>query len=73
MVIVKALNTKILGRGNMFIVLAHGFGTNQSVWKYFVPHIVNDFHVVMYDNISDGTTNLDYFDSQRHSSLKGNA
>lgn len=64
---------KVLGSGNRFIVLAHGFGTDQSVWKHFVPYLIDDFRVVLYDNMGAGTTNPDYFDSERHSSLEGYA
>lgn len=64
---------KVLGRGNRFIILSHGFSKNHYVWKYFVPHLVDDFRVIIYDNIGVDTTNLDYFDSERYSILEGYA
>ncbi|CAI8588947.1 unnamed protein product [Vicia faba] len=72
-IVEEAHNVKVLGTGNRIIVLAHGFGTDQSVWKHFVPHVVDDFRVVLYDNMGAGTTNPEYFDSERHSSLEGYA
>lgn len=72
-IVEEAHNVKVLGSGNRFIVLAHGFGTDQSVWKHFVPYLIDDFRVVLYDNMGAGTTNPDYFDSERHSSLEGYA
>ncbi|KAJ9177337.1 hypothetical protein P3X46_012568 [Hevea brasiliensis] len=71
--IVEAHNVKNLGTGRQVIVLAHGFGTDQSVWKHFVPHLLNDFRVILYDIIGAGTTNPDYFDFNRHSTLEGHA
>ncbi|CAL5194826.1 unnamed protein product [Lathyrus oleraceus] len=71
--IMKAHNANVLGRRNRFIVLAHGFSTDQSMWKYFVPHLVDDFRVVLYDNMCVGTTNPDYFGFQCHSILEGHA
>lgn len=72
-VVEEAHNVKILGSGNQTIVLAHGFGTDQSVWKHLVPHLVDDYRVVLYDNIGAGTTNPDYFDFDRYASLEGYA
>ncbi|KAG8642696.1 probable esterase KAI2 isoform X2 [Manihot esculenta] len=50
-IIEEAHNVKILGTGEQVIVLAHGFGTDQSVWKHVVPHLVDDFKVILYDNM----------------------
>ncbi|KAI4327385.1 hypothetical protein L6164_019854 [Bauhinia variegata] len=69
----EAHNVKVLGSGERIIVLAHGFGTDQSVWKHLVPHIVNDFKVILYDNMGAGTTNPEYFDFERYSTLEGYA
>ncbi|OAY35566.1 probable esterase KAI2 isoform X1 [Manihot esculenta] len=72
-IIEEAHNVKILGTGEQVIVLAHGFGTDQSVWKHVVPHLVDDFKVILYDNMGAGTTNPDYFDFNRYSTLEGYA
>ena len=72
-IVEEAHNVKVLGSGERFIVLAHGFGTDQSAWKHFVPHLLDDFRVILYDNMGAGTTNPDYFDFERHSSLEGYA
>lgn len=72
-VVEEAHNVKILGSGDQTIVLGHGFGTDQSVWKHLVPHLVDEYRVVLYDNIGAGTTNPDYFDFQRYSTLEGYA
>lgn len=70
-VVEQAHNVKILGSGDRTIVLAHGFGTDQSVWKHLVPHLVEDYKVVLYDNMGAGTTNPEYFDFDRYSTLEG--
>ncbi|XP_020242859.1 probable esterase D14L [Asparagus officinalis] len=51
----------------------HGFGTDQSVWKHLVPHLLDEYRVVLYDNMGAGTTNPDYFDFERYSTLEGYA
>ncbi|KAG4153961.1 hypothetical protein ERO13_D03G026800v2 [Gossypium hirsutum] len=72
-VVEEAHNLKVLGSGDRVIVLAHGFGTDQSVWKHLVPHLVDDFRVVLYDNMGAGTTNPEYFDFNRYATLEGYA
>ncbi|KAL8044576.1 hypothetical protein ABFX02_08G054500 [Erythranthe guttata] len=69
----EAHNVRVVGSGQQTIVLAHGFGTDQSVWKHLVPHLVEEYRVVLYDNMGAGTTNPDYFDFDRYSTLDGYA
>lgn len=68
-----AHNVRVVGRGTRTIVLAHGFGTDQSVWKHLVPHLLDDYQLVLYDNMGAGTTNPDYFDFERYATLEGYA
>lgn len=72
-VVEEAHNVKVLGSGEKTVVLGHGFGTDQSVWKHLVPHLVDEYRVVLYDNMGAGTTNPDYFDFERYASLEGYA
>lgn len=62
-IVEEAHNVRIVGKGNEIVILAHGFGTDQSVWKHLVPHLVDDYQVILYDNMGAGTTNPDYFDN----------
>ncbi|XP_059457087.1 probable esterase KAI2 [Corylus avellana] len=73
-IVEEAHNVKILGSGERNIVLAHGFGTDQSMWKHLVPLLLDDNHrVILYDNMGAGTTNPDYFDFERYSTIEGYA
>ncbi|KAG9440272.1 hypothetical protein H6P81_020437 [Aristolochia fimbriata] len=70
-IVEEAHNVRVLGEGTQVIVLAHGFGTDQSVWKHLVPHLVTEYKVVVFDNMGSGPTNPDYFDFDRYASLEG--
>ncbi|KAF7134329.1 hypothetical protein RHSIM_Rhsim08G0096200 [Rhododendron simsii] len=73
-IVEEAHNVKVLGPADRpTIVLAHGFGTDQSVWKHLVPHLVDDYRVVLFDNMGAGTTNPEYFDFERYATLEGYA
>ncbi|GER25076.1 karrikin insensitive 2 divergent 1 [Striga asiatica] len=69
--VAAAHNVTVLGSGETTVVLGHGFGTDQSVWRHLVPHLVDEYKVLLYDNMGAGTTNPDYFDFKRYSTLEG--
>ncbi|KAK9163737.1 hypothetical protein Syun_004639 [Stephania yunnanensis] len=72
-IVEEAHNIRVLGSGERTIVLAHGFGTDQSVWKHLVPHLLADFRVIVFDNMGAGSTNPDFFDFHRYATLEGYA
>lgn len=66
-------NVRVVGSGDQVIVLGHGFGTDQSVWQHLVPHLADDFRLVLFDLIGAGSTNPDHFSFERYSTLHGYA
>lgn len=72
-VLEDAHNIRVIGHGDQIIVMAHGFGTDQSVWKHLIPHLVEEYKLILYDTMGAGTTNPDYFDFDRYSTLEGYA
>nr|ALB07166.1 hyposensitive to light 11 [Striga hermonthica] len=69
--IVSAHNVTVLGSGMTTVVLGHGAGCDQSVWKHLVPHLVDDYTVILYDDIGAGTTDPNLYDFKRYSSIDG--
>ncbi|XP_020594320.1 probable esterase KAI2 [Phalaenopsis equestris] len=70
-IVEEAHNVRVVGNGEKVVVLAHGFGTDQSVWKHLLPHLIEGYRVVLFDNMGAGPTNPDYFDFDRYSTLEG--
>jgi hypothetical protein len=66
-IVEAAHNASVFGSGKQKVVLGHGFGTDQSVCKHLVPHLVDEYRVILYNNMGAGTTNPDYFDFERYS------
>jgi pimeloyl-ACP methyl ester carboxylesterase len=66
-------NVRVVGMGEEIVVLGHGFGTDQSVWQHFIPHLLDDYRVVLFDNMGAGTTDPEYFSFSRYSTLHGYA
>lgn len=55
------------------LVLAHGFGCDQHMWRHVAPHFVDAFRVVTFDHVGAGGSDLSAYDPVRHGSLQGYA
>jgi sigma-B regulation protein RsbQ len=55
------------------VVLAHGFGCDQNMWRLTVPALAADHRVVLFDYVGSGRSDLSAFDEQRYSTLGGYA
>ncbi|EYU31294.1 hypothetical protein ABFS83_14G261600 [Erythranthe nasuta] len=67
--LLDALNVRVVGSGEKILVLAHGFGTDQSAWQRILPYFIRDHRVVLYDLVCAGSVNPDYFDFRRYTTL----
>ncbi|MEU3725343.1 alpha/beta hydrolase [Streptomyces sp. NPDC031705] len=55
------------------LVLAHGFGCDQNMWRLTVPALVHDYRVVLFDYVGSGRADGSAFSEDRYSSLDGYA
>ncbi|GHF00456.1 hydrolase [Streptomyces longispororuber] len=55
------------------VVLAHGFGCDQNMWRLTVPALARDHRVVLFDYVGSGRSDLTAFDEDRYSGLDGYA
>lgn len=69
---IRGLNVRSLGSGSETLVLAHGFGSNQEVWRGFIPAL-RRYHVVLYDLAGSSAADPRYFDARRHGDLEAHA
>jgi sigma-B regulation protein RsbQ len=69
----KRNNIHIVGEGPATIVLAHGFGCDQSMWRYFVPAFGAQYRIVLFDLAGNGNADLAAYDSAKYASLQGHA
>ncbi len=69
----KRNNVRVLGRGPRTIVLAHGYGCDQNMWRHVVPAFENNFRIVLFDYVGHGGSDASAFDRSRYSSLAGYA
>jgi sigma-B regulation protein RsbQ len=55
------------------IMLAHGFGCDQTLWRYVTSALVPEFQVVLFDHVGSGSSDPMAWDPQRYASLQGYA
>ncbi|MFF5635825.1 alpha/beta fold hydrolase [Streptomyces sp. NPDC012825] len=55
------------------VVLAHGFGCDQNMWRLTVPALARDHRVVLFDYVGSGRSDPSAFSESRYSSLEGYA
>ena len=53
------------------VLLAHGFGCDQHMWRLVAPRLAETFRVVTFDFVGSGRSDRSAWDTQRYSSLDG--
>lgn len=53
------------------VMLAHGFGCDQNMWRLVVPALERDFTVVLFDHVGAGMSDLSAWSRERYSTLDG--
>ncbi|MEV0302234.1 MULTISPECIES: alpha/beta fold hydrolase [Streptomyces] len=67
-------NVTVTGREDgPVLVLAHGFGCDQNLWRLLVPLLAEDFRLVLFDYVGSGRSDPSAWSEQRYSSLEGYA
>ncbi|MEV5343894.1 alpha/beta hydrolase [Streptomyces sp. NPDC052676] len=72
--IVRRNNVTVTGNPQgRAVVLAHGFGCDQNMWRLTVPALVRDYRVVLFDYVGSGRSDASAFSEDRYASLSGYA
>ncbi|WP_233079834.1 alpha/beta fold hydrolase [Rheinheimera soli] len=66
-------NVKITGAGQKVMLMAHGFGCNQLMWRFLTPELSNDYKIVLFDYVGSGGSNLAAYSRQKYADLEGYA
>ncbi len=62
----------VTGRhGAPVMMLAHGFGCDQNLWRLAVPALAEEFEVVLFDYVGSGRSDVSAWREERYASLDG--
>ncbi|MFJ6676392.1 alpha/beta fold hydrolase [Actinosynnema sp. NPDC091369] len=53
------------------VMLAHGFGCDQTMWRLVVPTLAETCRVVLFDHVGAGRSDLSAWSERRYSTLDG--
>jgi sigma-B regulation protein RsbQ len=73
MSITQRNNVHISGSGKRTMVLAHGFGCDQTMWRLLAPSFHDDYRTVLFDHVGSGSSDLSAYDVDKYDSLEGYA
>ena len=66
-------NVVIRGHGTQPMLFAHGFGCDQTMWRFVTPAFEDDYRIVLFDYVGSGKSDWSAYDPERYSSLDGYA
>ena len=67
-------NVTVTGRpGGPVVMLAHGFGCDQNMWRLVLPVLTDRFRVVLFDYVGSGRADPVAWDPVRYAALDGYA
>lgn len=71
--ILERNHVTVVGEGPRVMMLAHGFGCDQSVWRHLVEAFRADWRLVLFDYVGSGCSDARAYDPARYASLDGYA
>ena len=71
--VIRRNNVKITGSGQQVMLMAHGFGCNQLMWRFLTPELSSQYKIVLFDYVGSGGSNLAAYSRQKYADLEGYA
>ncbi|SNR71047.1 sigma-B regulation protein RsbQ [Hymenobacter mucosus] len=71
--VLKRNNVHVLGHGTRTLLFINGFGCDQSIWRYILPPLTDQFHLVLFDHVGAGLSDTSAYDPAKYASLNGYA
>jgi sigma-B regulation protein RsbQ len=66
-------NVQLHGNGATTLVLAHGFGSNQTMWQHLLPLFAGAYRIVTFDLVGSGRSDSAAYSRAKYDTLHGYA
>ena len=73
MPVLQRNNVTEIGAGTRPMILAHGYGCDQAMWRSVAPAFADDYRVILFDHVGAGRSDLAAYDRRKYSTLQGYA
>jgi sigma-B regulation protein RsbQ len=71
--VLKRHNIQVVGQGTQPMILAHGFGCDQNMWRFITPAFEDRYKIILFDHVGHGRSDASAFDQRRYGTLSGYA
>jgi sigma-B regulation protein RsbQ len=71
--VIKRNNVKVFGKGDKTLMFGHGFGCDQSMWRFVTPAFQQKYRIVLFDHVGAGNSDTAAYDKKKYSTLDGYA
>jgi len=71
--IIERNNVTVAGEGTQPMLFAHGFGCDQTMWRFVGPAFEDAYRTVFFDYVGSGDSDLSAYDPDRYDALDGYA
>lgn len=71
--VLRRNNVTVAGNGTQPMLLAHGFGCDQNMWRFITSEFEDDYRLILFDYVGSGRSDLSAYDAERYSTLDGYA
>ncbi len=76
-----SMTNKVLARNNVVVkgdsdramLFAHGYGCDQTMWRFVAPAFEDTHKIILFDHVGAGKSDLAAYDKNKYSSLEGYA
>ena len=66
-------NVRTYGTGEVTLIFSHGFGCDQSMWRFLTPRFESRFKIILFDLVGSGDSDLSAYDTSKYATLDGHA
>jgi sigma-B regulation protein RsbQ len=66
-------NVHVAGTGERAMMLAHGFGCDQNMWRHVAPVFEDSFRTILFDHVGAGESDLSAYNPSKYGDLSGYA
>ncbi len=66
-------NVHVAGSGSATMVFAHGFGCDQTMWRFLAPAFAERFRTISFDLVGSGKSDVSAYDPDKYGTLHGYA
>lgn len=69
--VLKRNNVNVVGSGDQTLLLAHGFGCDQNMWRFVLPALSQKYRIVLLDYVGSGNSDTSKYNTAKYASLEG--